>query len=433
MTAASAMPAAGPVVAGAAKARAAVTGKAAGRRIRLLVFTGLYPNAVRPRHGSFVEERLRRLVATEHVAASVVAPVPWFPFRHRCFGRYAAWARVPACEERHGIRVMHPRYPVIPKLGMGIAPALMYRALLPVLRGIIERDGPFDLLDAHYFYPDGVAAARLGRALRMPVVITARGSDLNVIAGYRLPAWQIRRSAAQADAVVTVSGALRRQALARGLPAARLTVLRNGVDLTCFRPLERGPVRTALGLSGPVWLSVGNLVALKGVHVTLAALARVSDATLLVVGEGPEETRLRRLAAELGVAARVRFLGTRDHARLRDLYNAADATWLASSHEGMPNVVLESLACGTPVVAAPFASARELLGVPAAGEVAASRDGASMAEAWRRLQARHVDRADTRGHAETFGWEAVMAEQCALYARVLAARMAAMPRRGRVP
>jgi len=99
----------------------------------------------------------------------------------------------------------------------------------------------------------------------------------------------------------------------------------------------------------------------------------------------------------------------------------------------MPNVVLESLACGTPVVAAPFASARELLGVPAAGEVAASRDGASMAEAWRRLQARHVDRADTRGHAETFGWEAVMAEQCALYARVLAARMAAMPRRGRVP
>ncbi|MEO8747434.1 MAG: glycosyltransferase family 4 protein, partial [Rhodanobacter sp.] len=126
--------------------------------IRLLVFTSLYPNAEQPQHGIFVEERLRHLVASGLVTATVVAPVPWFPFRHRRFGRYARFARVPAYEQRHGIRIEHPRYPVIPKFGMGVAPSLMYRALLPVLRRHLANGNGFDLIDAHYFYPDGVAA-----------------------------------------------------------------------------------------------------------------------------------------------------------------------------------------------------------------------------------------------------------------------------------
>ncbi|MGH8182104.1 MAG: glycosyltransferase family 4 protein [Rhodanobacteraceae bacterium] len=395
-------------------------GQDSDRVIHLLVFTSLYPNSVQTRHGIFVEERLRHLVASGRVTATVVAPVPWFPFRHRRFEKWAAFARVPAAEERHGIRVLHPRYPVIPKLGMNLAPSLMYRALLPMLRKLTVNADAFDLIDAHYFYPDGVAAARLGAALNKPVVITARGSDVNVISQYRSPARQIRWAAKQATAVVTVSEALKKRVTALGVAPDKVAVLRNGIDLQCFKPLDRPAIRGELGLTGPVWLAAGHLVELKGVHLTLAALAGTTGVTLLVAGEGPEEGRLRRLADRLGVGSRVRFLGAVPHEGLCRYYNAADAMVLASSREGMPNVVLESLACGTPVVAAPFESAAELITAPEAGEVAESRTPEAIAAAWRTLQGRRPERTATRHFAERFGWAPVVEAQCALYAHVLA-------------
>jgi glycosyltransferase involved in cell wall biosynthesis len=386
----------------------------------LLVFTSLYPDATRPRHGVFVEERLRHLVASGRVSATVVAPVPWFPFRHRAFGAYAILAGVPRVEERHGIRVLHPRYPVIPKLGMNVAPWLMYRALVPFIRAMQRNDEEFDLIDAHYFYPDGVAAMQIGEAIGKPVVITARGSDVNVITQYPRPLRRIRWAGQRASAIVTVSDALKDKVLDLGISPEKVVTLRNGVDLERFGCLDRHAIRARLGLAGPVWLAVGNLVELKGVHITLAALARTNDATLLIAGDGPEGGRLRNLARQLGVGARVRFLGNVPHAQLPDYYNAADALVLASSHEGMPNVVLESLACGTPVVATPFDSVNELLSTPEAGEVALERSAEAIASAWLRLQERSPNHAATRRFAERFGWQPVVEAQCSLYSRVLA-------------
>jgi len=394
--------------------------------IRILVFTSLYPNAVMPRHGVFVEERLRHLVDSGRVSATVVAPVPWFPFGHSGFGTYAAFAKVPKREQRCGIDILHPRYPVIPKIGMNIAPSLMYRWLFPVLQKQIGLEN-FDLIDAHYFYPDGVAAAKLGAALGKPVVVTARGSDLNVIPQHRLPRRRIKAAAARVDAVVAVSESLKRKAETLGIESGRISVLRNGVDLERFRPLDRSTIRARLGLAGPAWLAVGNLVELKGVHVTLGALAKASDAVLLVAGDGPEASRLRQLATESGVDTRVRFLGNVPHVRLLEYYNAADALFLASSREGMPNVVLESLACGTPVVAAPFAGAAELINAPEAGKIAESRTAEGMLAAWHELWNRKPDRAATRRFAESLGWSPVVEAQCALYAKVLAAHRSSQP------
>jgi len=391
-------------------------------RIRLLVFTSLYPNSVRPRHGGFVEERLRRLVDSGRIAATVVAPVPWFPFRSRMFGAYATFAAVPEREERHGIRILHPRYPVIPKLGMGIAPFLMYRALLPVLRTLHAEGAGFDLIDAHYFYPDGVAAARLGAAIGIPVAITARGSDVTWIPRYRWPRQQIQWAAKNAASIMTVSHALKVDLAALGGDPGKITVLRNGVDLDRFRPRDRAGIRAKLGLAGPVWLAVGHLVELKGVDIVIEALARVPDTTLLIAGEGPEETKLRRLVERLGLGARVRFLGAMPHADLCDYYNAADAMMLASSREGMPNVVLEAMACGTPVVATPVGGIPELITDPEAGELMRERRPEALVRAWNALQARNPDRAATRAFAERLGWQPVVDAQCALYARVLSAR-----------
>lgn len=391
------------------------------RPIRLLVFTSLYPNSEQPRHGIFVEERLRKLIETGRVSATVVAPVPWFPFRSRRFGAYAAFARVPAREERHGIQILHPRYPVIPKVGMNAAAALMHRAVLPVVRQLFAT-GAFDFIDAHYLYPDGVVAARLGQLLGLPVVATARGNDVTLIPLSVGPRRRILEAVARMSAVISVSAALRTHLIELGAAGDKIHVLRNGVDLQRFRPVDGYAVREKHGLDGTVWLAVGHLIERKGVHFVVEALARCENATLVVAGDGPEERALHGLAQRLGVADRVRFIGAVPHDDLPAYYSAADALFLASSREGMPNVVLESIACGTPVVAAPFAGVEELVHAPEAGEVAERRTADAMAAAWQRLAARGVDRSATRRFAEGFGWTPVVNAQCRLYGKVLATR-----------
>ena len=133
-----------------------------------------------------VETRLRKLVASGEIAARVIAPCPWFPFASRHFGEYGVMAQIQYHETRFGIEIEHPRYPLLPKIGMGTAPTALFAAMLPRLRRQIAAGRDVALIDAHYFYPDGIAAVMLGRAVGQPVVVTARGSDLNLIAGYRV-------------------------------------------------------------------------------------------------------------------------------------------------------------------------------------------------------------------------------------------------------
>lgn len=388
--------------------------------IRLLVFTSLYPNSVQPQCGIFVEERIRQLLESGEVTARVVAPVPWFPFRHPGFGQYSVYASVPEREERYGVEIMHPRFPAIPKVGMGIAPFLMYRALRPVLTSILAEQQPFDLIDAHYFYPDGVAAVHLGHYLGKPVVITARGTDVNLIPRYRVPKRQILQAAKHAAAIVTVSQALKEVLVGLGVAEGKITTLRNGVDLDRFYPLVPRATGDGNGVVGPVWLSVGHLVELKGLPIVIAALAQIPAVTLLIVGEGPQKSALRQLARRLGVAARVRFLGAVRHVDLCSYYNASDVLILASSREGMPNVVLEALACGTPVIATDVGGIRELVTSPEAGELLRERTANELVAAWHRLCARKPDRLATRRFAERFNWLPTVQGLKTLYAGILA-------------
>ncbi|HEX4885200.1 MAG TPA: glycosyltransferase family 4 protein, partial [Casimicrobiaceae bacterium] len=132
--------------------------------VRLLTITTLYPNAVRPRHGIFVANRLHRLCATGRVEASVVAPVPWFP------GWYRDEAPVPLEEVLGGIEVRHPRFLNVPGVGMRLQPKLLADTILRDLdrSGWLRRG--FDVVDAHYFYPDAVAAGRVADVLGLPLV-----------------------------------------------------------------------------------------------------------------------------------------------------------------------------------------------------------------------------------------------------------------------
>lgn len=389
--------------------------------IRTLTFTTLFPNAAQPVHGIFVANRLAHLLATGAVETEIVAPVPWFPSTHRRFGQYAAYAAAPASETRFGSPVHHPRYVIIPKVGMNLLAPLLYLGARRTVAGILRRGYDFDVIDAHYFYPDGVAAMMLGKRLGKPVVITARGSDLNESAEFPLPRRLILWAAREAAAVITVSRALKERLVALGGPGERTHVLRNGVDLALFRPQDRATVRAKFGLTGPTVLSVGHLLPHKGHDLAVEAVAALPEARLVIVGEGPEHAALARLGQRLGAAERIRFLGRMPPATLAELYAAADVLVLASTREGWANVLLEAMACGTPVVASDAGGSPEVVAEPAAGRIVRERSGAAYAAAIAALLAQPSGRAATRAYAERFSWDATTEGQLALF-RAIAAR-----------
>ncbi len=386
--------------------------------LRLLTFSTLFPDSVRPSHGVFVENRLRQLVASGQATSTVLAPVPWFPSTNPNFGTYAKYAAVPKFEHRHGLDVHHPRYLTIPKFGMNLAPRLLYAAARPALDRLIRAGLQFDAIDAHYLYPDGVAAAWLAAHVNKPVVITARGSDVTELPDYPTPNRLIRAAIASAAHLIGVSSALCDRMIELGANPEKVTTLRNGVDTSVFHPTNREAARAALGLTRRTLISVGHLIPRKRNHLTIAALAELPDYDLLLVGEGPERPRLEALATELNLTPRVRFLGARPHHDLKNLYTAADAMVLASSREGWANVLLESMACGTPVIASNIPGNPEVVQTPAAGRIAPENTPAGLAAAIRDLFQTEPDHAATLAYAQPFSWDATTQGQLEIFRRI---------------
>ena len=215
----------------------------------------------------------------------------WHRFRgfstHPAFGSYAGWAAVASIEERHGIRVCAPALP------HGAEGRLLAAALARLHGGAGSSAAPaeaagFDLIDAQYYYPDGVAAHWLARDLGLPYVVTARGTDINLDAPLGRAATNDSTTARHAAASIVVCAALKDELVALGAPANSVTVLHNGVDLDLFQPADRDEARVRLGVAGKVLLSVGHLIERKGHHLIVGALPSLPQCTLLIVGSGPE-------------------------------------------------------------------------------------------------------------------------------------------------
>jgi len=305
-----------------------------------------------------------------------------------------------------------------------MAPLSMAIGALPTVQRM-QRDGfDFDLIDAHYFYPDGVAAALLAKWINKPYVVTARGTDLNLIAQHSWPKRMMHWAADHAEMSVGVSAALTVILRGWGVPQERISVMRNGVDLERFTPLDQSDARLQLGLDGsPVLLSVGNLVELKGHDIAIGVLPRLLQSRprtlLVIVGTGPQRDALGVLAKRLGVDAHVRFVGVKPNEELFRWYSAADILVLASSREGWPNVLLESMACGTPAVATRVSGIPEVIAADVAGRLVDHRDSESFAAAILSLLQDYPDRLQVRSYAEGFSWDDTTQAQLALFARVV--------------
>jgi len=379
--------------------------------MKILVYTSLYPNNVWPNHGVFVKERMTHVASIPGVELRVVAPVPYYP--PVPFGWRRAYRKVARREVRDGIRVDHPRYGMLPKVSSTFHGELLFRSTLSAMARL-RREFPFDVIDAHYVYPDAYAATRIGRALGVPVVTSARGSDINLLA--RIPSLRplVRAALERSRHVIAVSKALGEGIASLGIPAEKVTIVPNGVDAAKFRALPATEARARLGLpAGPVLVSVGHLVTNKGFDRLLRALRLVcaskdyaqSPPTLVIIGSGPEDGRLQRLAESLGLSPRVRFAGAVPHDELASWYSAADCFCLATEREGWPNAVLESLACGTPVVATAVGGIPEIVRSDAVGILVAPTDEA-LASGIQAALERRWDRADIARFGASHSWDA---------------------------
>ena len=368
----------------------------------VLTLTSLYPDNVRKKNGIFVRERVRQLLARHPMPLTVVAPVPWFPATNPVFGRYAEFAKVRDEEQDGTTRVLHPSYFMLPRIGDFFSPLTYARAVLQLISK--GRLGRVDLIDAHYFFPDGAAAVLVARKLGCPLMVTARGSDLNLMPSEFAAGRWIRWTARHVDAAAGVSQSLCDRLEEIGVDSSRIVSLPNGVDGERFAIKDATTLRRRLATAGPVVLSVGNLVPLKGHDRVIEAVSGMSGATLVIVGDGPLRASLQDLARRTSAGDRIVFAGELPQGQLVDYYNAADAMVLASSSEGMPNVVLESMSCGTPVVATATGGAREILASSKTGRLIQKADAREIRAALQDILEVGASRQLVREEVAAFDW-----------------------------
>jgi teichuronic acid biosynthesis glycosyltransferase TuaC len=381
--------------------------------MRVLTFTSLFPNAAEPLLGVFVQQRMAHFAKRPGNLVKVLAPIPYFP----SWLPGASWGRrrgVPKKEEIAGLEVYHPRYPLIPRISMALQGLSMYAASFS-LASQLHRESKFDCIDAHYVYPDGFAGVLLGRRLGIPVVVSARGTDMNLFPSFRSIRPMIRWTLEKAAGTIGVCEALRTAMVEHGAADSRSAAIGNGIDLERFVPVEKREARRSLGipLDARVIVSVGALIPRKGYHFLIPAFAAISQSSplmrLYIIGEGPSRGELEALIREEKVDGRVFLMGNKANQELKYWYSAADVSCLASSREGWANVLLESMACGTPVVATRVWGAPEVIVSPELG-ILVDQNKESIAKGLQEALKKAWNSSFLVGYAGSRTWDVVAGE-----------------------
>ena len=404
-------------------------GLAASALPSLVVYSSLFPSRVQPTAGLFIRERMFRL--RDRTPLVVVAPQPWFPLQG-LIRRFKPGYRpaLPRREVQQGVEVHFPRFLALPGVLRRLDGWSMALCTLPLMRRL-DRERRCGLIDAHFAYPCGEAAVRLGRWLRRPVTITLRGTESRQL---QTPALRRRVVDAVRGAthVFSVSDSLRRLLLREGVAPAHVEVVGNGVDLARFQRLPQADARRRLGIADgvPVLVSVGGLVPRKGFHRVIerlpALVARHPGLRYLIVGgaspEGDNGAELRRQVAALGVQAHVVFTGPLPPEQLSVPLSAADVFVLATANEGWANVFLEAMACGLPVVTTDVGGNAEVVSAPHLGRIVPFGDGAALEAALSQALQQPWDRDRIVEHARANAWDSRITQLDAAFRRLGAAR-----------
>jgi glycosyltransferase involved in cell wall biosynthesis len=380
--------------------------------MRITVVTSYFPTSAHPYGGNSAFQTLRLL--KPHASIEVICPLERYPDIAGL--KPARYERSDPAWQAPEFKTTYLEYPVIPLLTRPLNGRICARILLPYVR--VSRP---DFILSYWLYPDGYAAVRVGRALGVPAIVGALGSDLRR-RNDPVTIYLVRQTMLRADAVITVSEELRQRAIAQGIPADKVTAILNGCDTSVFYPGGRDLARGQVGCDTESELIVygGNLLASKGLGELMDAFIELAKSRprlrLAMVGQGPYGETLARRAAAAGVAGRVLLPGRRDAAGMAQWMRAADVFCLPSYSEGCPNVVVEALACGRPIVATRVGGIPELVNstcgllIPPrdAGELCVALD-AALSKRWDREE---IARTSTRS------WGTVAAETLAVCRKV---------------
>lgn len=383
--------------------------------MKILTVSTLYPTRPRPSFGVFVKNRMVE-VAKLVDELVVVAPQPWFPLVHRFVSQYQHRPDVPAEDVIDGVRVLYPRFFSIPRYIKPIDPFSIALSLLVTLARHPELRQA-DLLDVHCAYPDGLAGALVARLLGKPSTVTLRGHDINdVPQSYPIRRLEVKAALALADRIFGVARALVDGAIELGADEAKCAVLSNGVDAEKFHPSDKAECRRRLGLpvEGRMVLCVGYIIRRKGQHLVTEALGQLrqeeafGDLFAAFVGGAGDEPgvldEVERLAQQYELDDHLLLPGKASQEELVDWYNAADLLCLASDKEGWANVLLEALACGTPVVGTNVWGTPEVISSPELG-VLVDRTVPAIREGLRQALTRSWDREAIVAHAHEHTWQ----------------------------
>ena len=392
---------------------------------RLIVFSSLFPNATQPNAGLFIRERMFRV--GKQLPIVVVSPKPWFPGQGliRLFRPH--YRPLPArTETQMGVEVIFPRFLAIPGMLRGLDSLFMAIGSYFTLRRLKAQG--YNLIDAHFAYPDGHAAQRLGRWLKLPVTVTLRGTE---VPQSRNPALmsKLRGVFRDADQVITVSDSLRQLAYSLGLPEARGQVVGNGVDANRFTPVPQAEARQRFDLpdAAQVLITVGGLVERKGFHRVIACLPALlekhPDLHYLIVGgpcpEGDLTEALKDQVTKLDLTERVHFLGPISPDDLKWPLSAADVFVLSTRNEGWANVILEAMACGVPVVASDVGGNAEVVSSPELGAIVPFDDQVALTSALDQALVRQWNPQSIRAYAEENSWDSRVEVLVKMFTKIL--------------
>ena len=346
-------------------------------RLRIAVATHFFPTSSQPNRGRPIYQMIRALSSLADVQVFCVDPLyPRYKFlQQRAFLNpdYDASYTTP------GVQAEYLRYRALPLVSRVLNGYNCGRILTPHVRTFRP-----DVIIGYFLYPPGFGSLAAGRHLKIPVIVGALGSDLRGVGTFgRIVASETMR---RASFVLTVSDELRKCAIELGIPPEKTRTIRNGCDSNIFKPADRPAARAELNIDSGVELVVftGRLVPTKGLRELLQAamilLPLRPHLRVVCVGEGVMEKELRQLASQPQLKGHVEFVGDQDANEVARWLAASNVFCLPSYSEGCPNVVIEALSCGRPVVASDVGGIPELM-ASRCGILVPPRDARQLADA----------------------------------------------------
>lgn len=381
--------------------------------LKILVLTTLFPNETNPYLGVFVRERINGL--SKYCTLKIIAPIAYFPL----FRKRVSKSNSTNCEKSdvYDFIVHHPKFFAIPKL-LKLLDVISLSISVSLLIKRVLKNYNFNIIDAHYAYPDGVAAALISSLFKVPFTITIRGSDINVIAkNYFFRCKAIVWALNKCDKVISVADSLKLQAIKLGIPPEKIVTISNGVDCNKFYSIDKidARIKLELPIDRNIILSVGNITRNKGFNLVLEAVNKIKirypKILYIIIGGGIDEkynSYFRHLVNKIKsykMEENVMLVGTKSNSELYLWYNSADLFCLASESEGYPNSVLEALSCGIPVVSTNVGDVQNILFNKRLGIIIQKRNANEIAIALEKALQRNWDKSKIRKSIESKSWD----------------------------